>query len=31
MVEYNIGVSVRETFELKVIAEVSFEESSKPV
>jgi restriction system protein len=26
MVEYNIGVSVRETFELKVIDEVSFEE-----
>jgi restriction system protein len=26
MVEYNIGVSVRETFELKQIDEVSFEE-----
>jgi restriction system protein len=26
MVEYNIGVSVRETFQLKVIDEVSFEE-----
>ena len=26
MVEHNIGVSVRETFELKVIDEVSFEE-----
>jgi restriction system protein len=26
MVEYNIGVSVWETFELKVIDEVSFEE-----
>ena len=26
MVEYNIGVSVKETFELKVIDEVSFEE-----
>jgi restriction system protein len=26
MVEYNIGVSVRHTFELKVIDEVSFED-----
>ena len=26
MVEYNIGMSVKETFELKVIDEVSFEE-----
>ena len=26
MAEYNIGVSVKETFELKVIDEVSFEE-----